>query len=140
LPSTFVLWIMPESRNMRQAVAQTVRAVMVSGGCMGLAMAEHLVRRGLAVILVAMTPQVLPPVDPAMAAVVAAPLQTRDHARRCGRGGVYAPDLSWPRRPAGPPRHTRASPCRSRPGSPGRRLRTLRRLATGERASRRTPP
>jgi hypothetical protein len=32
LPSIFVLWTMLESRTMRQAVAQAVRAVMVSGG------------------------------------------------------------------------------------------------------------
>jgi NADPH-dependent 2,4-dienoyl-CoA reductase/sulfur reductase-like enzyme/rhodanese-related sulfurtransferase len=61
----------PDSRRIRQAVAHASRAVIVGGGFIGLEMAENLVRRGLAVTIVEMTRQVMPPLDPEMAAFVA---------------------------------------------------------------------
>nr|WP_228552869.1 FAD-dependent oxidoreductase [Mumia xiangluensis] len=45
-------------------------AVVVGAGFIGIELAENLVRRGLAVTLVEREPQVLPPLDPEMAAVV----------------------------------------------------------------------
>jgi NADPH-dependent 2,4-dienoyl-CoA reductase/sulfur reductase-like enzyme/rhodanese-related sulfurtransferase len=75
LPGISVLRTIPDSRKIRQAVAQASRAVVVGGGFIGLEMAENLVRRGLTVTVVEMTPQVLPPLDPEMAAFVAAHLR-----------------------------------------------------------------
>lgn len=75
LPGIYVLRTIPDSRKIRQAVAQASRAVIIGGGFIGLEMAENLVRRGLTVTVVDMTPQVLPALDPEMAACVAAHLR-----------------------------------------------------------------
>jgi NADPH-dependent 2,4-dienoyl-CoA reductase/sulfur reductase-like enzyme/rhodanese-related sulfurtransferase len=80
LPGIFVVRTIPDSRNIRQAVAHAARAVIVGGGFIGLEMAENLVRRGLTVTIVEMTPQVMPPLDAEMAAFVATHLQ--DHGVR----------------------------------------------------------
>lgn len=50
--------------------AGAARAVVVGGGFIGLEMAENLRRRGTAVTLVELLPQVLPPLDPEMATPV----------------------------------------------------------------------
>jgi NADPH-dependent 2,4-dienoyl-CoA reductase/sulfur reductase-like enzyme/rhodanese-related sulfurtransferase len=77
LPGIYVMRTIPDSQKIRQAVAQATRAVIVGGGFIGLEMAENLVRRGLEVTMVEMTPQVLPPLDAEMAAFVATHLRTR---------------------------------------------------------------
>jgi NADPH-dependent 2,4-dienoyl-CoA reductase/sulfur reductase-like enzyme/rhodanese-related sulfurtransferase len=72
LPGIFVLRTIPDSRSIRSWIADhnAKRAVVVGGGLVGLEMAENLARRGLAVTVVEMLDQVLPPLDPEMAAPV----------------------------------------------------------------------
>ena len=84
LPGIYVMRTIPDSRKIRQAVAQATRAVIVGGGFIGLEMAENLVRRGLEVTMVEMTPQVLPPLDPEMAAFVTTHLRTHGVQLRLG--------------------------------------------------------
>jgi NADPH-dependent 2,4-dienoyl-CoA reductase/sulfur reductase-like enzyme/rhodanese-related sulfurtransferase len=72
LPGIFVLRTIPDSREIRDAVGGATRAVVVGGGFIGLEMAENLVRRGLQVTIVELAEQLLPPLDPEMAAEVAA--------------------------------------------------------------------
>lgn len=69
LPGIFVLRSIPDSREIRAWVEakQAKSAVVVGGGFIGLEMAENLVHRGLAVTVVEMLDQVLPPFDPEMA-------------------------------------------------------------------------
>src|SRR5690606_14937382 len=52
------------------ATTQASTAVVVGGGFIGLELAENLVRRGVNVTIVELAPQVLPPLDPEMAAPV----------------------------------------------------------------------
>jgi NADPH-dependent 2,4-dienoyl-CoA reductase/sulfur reductase-like enzyme/rhodanese-related sulfurtransferase len=69
LPGIFVLRTIPDSRRIREWIDSrgARRAVIVGGGFVGLEMAENLVQRGLAVTIVDMAPQVLPPLDAEMA-------------------------------------------------------------------------
>jgi len=80
LPGIFTLRNIPDSRVIRQWIAerQAKKAVVVGGGFIGLEMAENLIRRGIEVTVVEMLDQVMPPLDPEIAAMVA------DHLR--GRG------------------------------------------------------
>jgi NADPH-dependent 2,4-dienoyl-CoA reductase/sulfur reductase-like enzyme/rhodanese-related sulfurtransferase len=75
LPGIFSLRTIPDSRQVVEQIAgrKAKRAVVVGGGFIGLEMTENLVRRGLSVTIVEMLPQVMPPLDPEMAA----PLQER---------------------------------------------------------------
>jgi NADPH-dependent 2,4-dienoyl-CoA reductase/sulfur reductase-like enzyme/rhodanese-related sulfurtransferase len=75
LPGIFVLRTIPDSRKIRKAVENASRAVIAGGGFIGLEMAENLARRGLSVTIIEMASQVLPPLDPEMAAFVATHLQ-----------------------------------------------------------------
>ena len=70
LPGIFTLRTIPDSRLIREWITrhQAKKAVMVGGGFIGLEMAENLVRLGLSVILVEMTPHVMPLLDPEMVA------------------------------------------------------------------------
>lgn len=52
------------------ATSQAASAVIVGGGFIGLELAENLERRGVSVTIVELAPQVLPPLDPEMAAPV----------------------------------------------------------------------
>lgn len=52
------------------ATSQAASAVVVGGGFIGLELTENLVRRGVSVTIVELAPQVLPPLDPEMAAPV----------------------------------------------------------------------
>jgi NADPH-dependent 2,4-dienoyl-CoA reductase/sulfur reductase-like enzyme/rhodanese-related sulfurtransferase len=69
LPGIFGLRTIPDSRQIREQIAETKakRAVVVGGGFIGLEMTENLVRRGVSVTIVEMLPQIMPPVDPEMA-------------------------------------------------------------------------
>jgi NADPH-dependent 2,4-dienoyl-CoA reductase/sulfur reductase-like enzyme/rhodanese-related sulfurtransferase len=69
LPGIFVLRNIPDSRRIRQWIAErkTERAVIIGAGLVGLEMAENLVARGIAVTVVEMLKQVLPPLDREMA-------------------------------------------------------------------------
>jgi NADPH-dependent 2,4-dienoyl-CoA reductase/sulfur reductase-like enzyme/rhodanese-related sulfurtransferase len=72
LPGIFVLRTIPDSRSIRSWIAErsAKRAVVIGGGLVGLEMAENLTRRGITVTVVEMLDQVLPPLDPEMAAPV----------------------------------------------------------------------
>lgn len=68
LPGIFALRTIPDSRRIREWIVerQVKQAVIVGGGFIGLEMAENLVKRGIAVTLLEMLPQVMPPLDPEM--------------------------------------------------------------------------
>lgn len=69
LPGIFVLRSIPDSREIRAWIEtkNAKSAVVVGGGFIGLEMAENLAHRGLAVTVVEMLNQVMPPLDPEMA-------------------------------------------------------------------------
>lgn len=72
LPGIFTLRSVPDSREIRNWIAaqKPQRAVIVGGGFIGLEMADNLAHRGLQVTIVEMLPQLMPPLDPEMAAYV----------------------------------------------------------------------
>ena len=72
LPGIHTLRTIPDSRQVREWVVErgVKQAVVVGGGFIGLEMAENLTRRGIAVTIVEMLPQVMPPIDPEMAVLV----------------------------------------------------------------------
>jgi NADPH-dependent 2,4-dienoyl-CoA reductase/sulfur reductase-like enzyme/rhodanese-related sulfurtransferase len=72
-PGIFALRTIPDSRRIRDWILEkkAARAVVVGAGFIGLEMAENLVRRGLAVTMIDISKQVLPPLDAEMAAYVA---------------------------------------------------------------------
>jgi NADPH-dependent 2,4-dienoyl-CoA reductase/sulfur reductase-like enzyme len=72
LPGIFTLRNIPDMRSIKQWISQRAAktAVVVGGGFIGLEMAENLKHLGLAVTLVEMLPQVMPPMDPEMVAPV----------------------------------------------------------------------
>jgi NADPH-dependent 2,4-dienoyl-CoA reductase/sulfur reductase-like enzyme/rhodanese-related sulfurtransferase len=76
LPNVFTVRTVPDSDAIRTLVdqQQASRAVVVGAGFIGLEMVENLHRQGLTVTLVEKAPQVLPPLDPEMAAYVAGAL------------------------------------------------------------------
>ncbi|MBK8974358.1 MAG: FAD-dependent oxidoreductase [Planctomycetes bacterium] len=69
-PGIFSIRTVPDSRAVRAWIEQLpVRdAVVIGGGFIGLEMAENLHRRGLRVHLLELSPQLMPPFDPDMAA------------------------------------------------------------------------
>jgi NADPH-dependent 2,4-dienoyl-CoA reductase/sulfur reductase-like enzyme/rhodanese-related sulfurtransferase len=73
LPGVFVVRTIPDTRRIRAWLEEPPRreAVVVGGGFIGLEMAENLVRRGLEVTVLEKLPQVMPPLDPEMAAEIA---------------------------------------------------------------------
>lgn len=80
LEGIFVLRTIPDSRRIRDWIrAKNARsAVVIGAGFIGLEMAENLAHRGLAVTVVEMLDQVMPPLDPEMAFPVA------EHLRKQG--------------------------------------------------------
>lgn len=88
LPGVFVVRTIPDAHRIRAWIAERspTEAVVVGGGFIGLEMAENLVHRGLKVTVIEKLPQVMPPLDPEMAATVAAQLQERGVALRLGEG------------------------------------------------------
>jgi NADPH-dependent 2,4-dienoyl-CoA reductase/sulfur reductase-like enzyme/rhodanese-related sulfurtransferase len=86
LPGIFMLRTIPDSRKIRNAVQDATRAVVVGGGFVGLEMAENLRHRGLDVTLVEMADQVMPPLDPEMAVMVADRLQENGVHLQLGAG------------------------------------------------------
>jgi NADPH-dependent 2,4-dienoyl-CoA reductase/sulfur reductase-like enzyme/rhodanese-related sulfurtransferase len=72
LPGVFAVRSIPDTRRIRARIEErgARRAVVVGGGFIGLEMAENLVHRGLTVAIVEKLPQVMPPLDPEMAAPV----------------------------------------------------------------------
>jgi NADPH-dependent 2,4-dienoyl-CoA reductase/sulfur reductase-like enzyme/rhodanese-related sulfurtransferase len=71
-PGIFSLRTIPDSRQIREWITghDVKQAVIVGGGFIGLEMAENLARRGVAVSIVEMEPQVVPMLDPEMAVPV----------------------------------------------------------------------
>jgi NADPH-dependent 2,4-dienoyl-CoA reductase/sulfur reductase-like enzyme/rhodanese-related sulfurtransferase len=79
LPGIFAVRTIPDSVRIRTWIAERRprRALVVGAGFIGLEMAENLAHRGLAVTVLEKLPQVMPPLDPEMAAPVAEHL--REH-------------------------------------------------------------
>ena len=77
LPNVFMVRTVPDAVSIRTLVEelQPSRAVVVGAGFIGLEMVENLVNLGLSVALVEKADQVLPPLDPEMAAFVQAHLE-----------------------------------------------------------------
>jgi NADPH-dependent 2,4-dienoyl-CoA reductase/sulfur reductase-like enzyme/rhodanese-related sulfurtransferase len=86
LPGIYVVRTIPDSQKIREAVEKASHAVVVGAGFIGLEMAENLIRRGLAVTIVEMADQVLPPLDPEMAAMVSERLRENGIDLRLGSG------------------------------------------------------
>jgi NADPH-dependent 2,4-dienoyl-CoA reductase/sulfur reductase-like enzyme/rhodanese-related sulfurtransferase len=80
LPGIFGLRTIPDSDQIRAWIEErkVERAVIVGGGFIGLEMAENLALRGIAVTIVEMLDQVLPPLDSEMAEPV------QEHLRKNG--------------------------------------------------------
>lgn len=80
LPGIHTLRNIPDSRAIRSWIQErgARSAVVVGGGFIGLEMAENLTHLGLEVTVVEMLAQVMPPLDPEIAAVV------EEHLRRHG--------------------------------------------------------
>ena len=79
LPGVFAIRSIPDSRRIRDWITEqgVKTAVVVGGGFIGLEMVENLVHRDLAVTILEKLPQVMPPVDPEMAAPIAAHLREK---------------------------------------------------------------
>jgi len=79
LPGVFVLRTIPDSTRLRRWIEErgARHAVVVGAGFIGLETAENLVHRGLAVSMVELGPQVMPPLDPEMAYSVEQRLRER---------------------------------------------------------------
>jgi NADPH-dependent 2,4-dienoyl-CoA reductase/sulfur reductase-like enzyme/rhodanese-related sulfurtransferase len=88
LPGVFVVRTIPDSRRIRAWLEERAcrTAVVVGGGFIGLEMAENLVHRGLSVTILEKLGQVMPPLDPEMAAPLAAHLRARGVGLRLGEG------------------------------------------------------
>ncbi|MBI2376407.1 MAG: FAD-dependent oxidoreductase [Deltaproteobacteria bacterium] len=88
LPGVFVLRTIPDSRSIRGWLEERPRktAVVVGGGFIGLEMAENLVHRGLGVTVLEKLPQLMPPLDPEMAATVATHLRSGGLSLRLDEG------------------------------------------------------
>ena len=69
LPGIFTLRTVPDSRDIRSWIEKQKphKAVVVGGGFIGLEMAENLVHRGIAVTVIELAQQVMPPLDIEMA-------------------------------------------------------------------------
>jgi len=79
LPGIFTLRTIPDSREIRHWIDEkkTRNAVVVGGGFIGLEMAENLAHRGIAVTIVELANQVMPPLDPDMAEYAKQRLESR---------------------------------------------------------------
>lgn len=88
LPGVFVVRTIPDTQRIRAWLEQRRchDAVVVGGGFIGLEMAENLSKLGLKVTLLEKLPQVMPPLDPEMAATVASHLRERGLTLRLGEG------------------------------------------------------
>jgi NADPH-dependent 2,4-dienoyl-CoA reductase/sulfur reductase-like enzyme/rhodanese-related sulfurtransferase len=88
LPGIFTLRTIPDSRQIREWITakKVKRAVVVGGGLIGLEAAENLARRGVAVTIIEMLSQVMPPIDPEMAAPIQKHLADNGVALSLGDG------------------------------------------------------
>lgn len=95
LPGIFAVRTIPDTRRIRAWIEERTpaRALVVGAGFIGLEMAENLVHRGLAVTMLEKLPQVLPPLDPEMAATVRAHLEAQGVTVHLGDGlAGFEPD------------------------------------------------
>ncbi len=88
LPGVFVVRTIPDANRIRAWIQEDKckTAVVVGGGFIGLEMAENLTFRGLAVTVLEKLPQVMPPIDPEMAATVSTHLRDKGVTLRMGEG------------------------------------------------------
>ena len=88
LAGVFAIRNIPDSRRIRSWISDrgAKTAVVVGGGFIGLEMVENLVHRGLAVTVLEKLPQVMPPLDPEMAALIKEHLATNGVTLHLGDG------------------------------------------------------
>jgi NADPH-dependent 2,4-dienoyl-CoA reductase/sulfur reductase-like enzyme/rhodanese-related sulfurtransferase len=88
LPGVFAVRSIPDTQRIRAHIdeRQARRAVVVGGGFIGLEMAENLLHRGLEVAILEKLPQLMPPLDPEMAAAVGVHLEAKGVALHLGDG------------------------------------------------------
>jgi NADPH-dependent 2,4-dienoyl-CoA reductase/sulfur reductase-like enzyme/rhodanese-related sulfurtransferase len=88
LPGVFAVRSIPDTRRIRAWIEErrAKRAVVIGGGFIGLEMAENLVRRELSVTILEKLSQLMPPLDPEVAAPVAEHLRSRGVALQLGDG------------------------------------------------------
>ncbi len=87
LPGIFTVRTIPDTRKIVDWIeTQNVRsAAIVGGGFIGLEMAENLKVRGIDVTIIEMLPQVMPALDPEMAAFIHQHLRSKDVSLCLGR-------------------------------------------------------
>jgi NADPH-dependent 2,4-dienoyl-CoA reductase/sulfur reductase-like enzyme/rhodanese-related sulfurtransferase len=88
LPGIFTLRNIPDVDLIEHWIDahEAKRAVIVGGGFIGLEMAENMAHRGLAVTLIEKLPQVMPPLDPEMAATLHLELRAKGVDLQLGDG------------------------------------------------------
>ena len=88
LPGIFTLRTIPDSREIRNWIESRNprRAVVVGGGFIGLEMAENLAHRGIAVTIVELANQLMPPLDPEMAEYARQQVESHGVHLRLGDG------------------------------------------------------
>jgi len=88
LPGVFAVRTLVDSRRIREWLREKAarRAVVVGGGFIGLEMVENLHHRGLEVTLLEKLPQLMPPLDPEVAAPLVAHLAAKGVQVRLGDG------------------------------------------------------
>jgi NADPH-dependent 2,4-dienoyl-CoA reductase/sulfur reductase-like enzyme/rhodanese-related sulfurtransferase len=88
LPGIYTLRNIPDSRAIRSWIEdhKAKSAVVVGGGFIGLEMAENFLHRGMDVTVVEMLNQVMPPLDPEIAGVVANRLRSHGATLALGDG------------------------------------------------------
>lgn len=77
LPQVYTLRELRDADRLHAAAKDAKRAVVIGGGFIGLEMAENLVHRGIATIIVELADQILPPWDAEMASPIAAHLREK---------------------------------------------------------------
>jgi NADPH-dependent 2,4-dienoyl-CoA reductase/sulfur reductase-like enzyme/rhodanese-related sulfurtransferase len=84
----FAVRNIPDTRRIRAWMAErgATSAVVVGGGFIGLEMMENLIHRGLSVTIVEKLPQLMPPLDPEMAAPIADHLAAQGVTLHLGDG------------------------------------------------------
>ncbi len=87
-PTVFTLWTVADVDKISEYIAKNSpkKAVVVGGGFIGLEMAENLVEKGIAVTLVEMANQVMPPIDEDMARIVENHLAEKGVKLMLGKG------------------------------------------------------
>ena len=88
LPGVFTLRTVPDTRRVKEWLAETKawRAAVIGAGFVGLEVAENLAELGLQVTVVDLAEQVMPPLDPEMAAAVATRLEQNGVTLHLGDG------------------------------------------------------